>query len=179
VRKRAHERFKFVDEAGFNRAMTRQWGRAPAGSRVTERVPRNYGANVSVLSVMGLSGVEATMTLEGSVDTEVFNVFAERLLRPILQSGDIVVLDNLGAHRASRIEQIAESCGAQVVWLSAYSPDFSPIELMWSKLKTLFRASKARTREEIEEALQKALQQITKADCRAWFRHCGYEVAPI
>jgi transposase len=128
---------------------------------------------------MGISGVAATMPVEGSVDTEVFNVFAERLLRPVLQSGDILVLDNLGAHRASRIEQIAAECGAQVVWLSAYSPDFSPIELMWSKLKTLFRASKARSREEIERALQKALKRITEADCRAWFRHYSYEVALI
>lgn len=175
----AHERLKFVDEAGFNRAMTRLFGRAPAGERVKESVPRNYGANISTLSVMSLCGVEATMTVEGSVETTVFNVFAEECIRPVLKSGDCLVLDNLGVHRASRIEQIAESCGAQVMWLAPYSPDFSPIELMWSKLKTLVRASKGRTREEIERALQKALEQITEADCRAWFRHCGYEVALI
>jgi transposase len=105
------------------------------------------------------------MTVEGSVDTVVFNVFAEELIRPILKPGDILVLDNSGAHRASRIEQIAARCGAKVVWLSPYSPDFSPIELMWSKLKTLFRATKARTRDDIERGLQKALGQITKSDC--------------
>ena len=159
--------------------MTRLWGRAAAGERVKESVPRNYGANISVLSVMSLSGVEATMTVEGSVDTIVFNVFGEQFIRPVLKAGDVLVLDNLGAHRASRIEQIAESCGAKVIWLAPYSPDFSPIELMWSKLKTLFRASKARTREEIECGLQKALEQITASNCRAWFRHCGYEVALI
>jgi transposase len=168
-----------VDEAGFNRAMTRLWGRAPKGERVRESVPRNYGANISTLSLMSLSGVEATMTIEGSVDTLVFNAFAEEFIRPALKPGDVLVLDNLGAHRASRIEFIAAECGATVLWLSPYSPDFSPIELMWSKLKTLFRASKARTREEIESALQKALKQITESDCRAWYRHCGYQVALI
>jgi len=124
-----------------------------------------------------MTGVEATMTIEGSVDREVFNVFAEEFICPHLMAGDCLVLDNLGAHRASRIEQIAAACGAKVIWLAPYSPDFSPIELMWSKLKTLFRASKARTREEIEVALVKALTQVTESDCRAWFRHCGYEVA--
>jgi transposase len=159
--------------------MTRLWGRAPKGERVRESVPRNYGANITALSLMSLARVESTMTIEGSVDREVFNVFAEEFIRPILKAGDCLVLDNLGAHRASRIEEIAGSCGAKVIWLAPYSPDFSPIELMWSKLKTLFRASKARTREEIEAALAKALNQITKSDCRAWFRHCGYEVALI
>ncbi len=159
--------------------MTRLCGRAPSGERVTEKAPRNYGANISALSVMSVAGVEATMTVEGSVDTQVFNVFVEEFIRPVLKAGDILVLDNLGAHRASRIEQIASNCGAKVVWLAPYSPDFSPIELMWSKLKTLFRASKARTREEIEQGLQKALERITESNCRAWFRHCGYEVAPI
>lgn len=159
--------------------MTRVWGRARKGERVHESVPRNYGANISALSLMSLERVEATMTIEGSVDRDVFNVFAEEFIRPSLKAGDCLVLDNLGAHRASRIQEIAESCGAKVIWLSPYSPDFSPIELMWSKLKTLFRASKARTREEIEKALAKALNRITKSDCRAWFRHCGYEVALI
>ena len=159
--------------------MTRLRGRARRGQRVGESVPRNYGANVSALSLMSLEKVEATMTIEGSVDREVFNVFAEKFIYPALKEGDRLVLDNLGAHRASRIEQLAESRGAKVIWLAPYSPDFSPIELMWSKLKTLFRASKARTRDEIETALVKALEQITESDCRAWFRHCGYQVALI
>lgn len=157
--------------------MTRLWGRAPRGSRVKESAPRNYGANISALSLMSIERVEATMTIEGSVDREVFNVFAEEFIGPSLSAGDCLVLDNPGAHRASRIEQIAEASGAGVIWLAPYSPHFSPIELMWSKLKTLFRASKARTREEIETALVKALNQVTESDCRAWFRHCGCQVA--
>ena len=89
----------------------------------------------------------------------------------------MVVLDNLGAHKASRIEEVAESRGAQVLWLPPYSPDFSPIEQCWSKIKTLLRAAKARTREELEEALAQAIRLITKSDIRGWFRHCGYKVA--
>ena len=90
--------------------------------------------------------------------------------------GDVLVLDNLSAHHASRIEEVAEECGARVIWLAPYSPDFSPIELMWSKIKTLMRAAKARTREELERALTAALELVTGADCHGWFRHCGYQV---
>ena len=86
------------------------------------------------------------------------------------------MLDNLSAHHASRIEEVAEECGARVIWLAPYSPDFSPIELMWSNIKTLMRAAKARTREELERALTAALELVTGADCHGWFRHCGYQV---
>ncbi|HEY9401070.1 MAG TPA: transposase [Pyrinomonadaceae bacterium] len=87
-----------------------------------------------------------------------------------------MVLDNLSAHHASRIEEVAEECRARVIWLAPYSPDFSPIELMWSKIKTLMRAAKAGTREEFERALRAALELVTGADCHGWFRHCGYQV---
>ena len=88
------------------------------------------------------------------------------------------MLDNLRAHHASRIEEVAEERGASVIWLSPYSPDFSPIELMWSKIKASLRAAKARTREELERALVAALELVTDADCLGWFKHCGYRVAP-
>jgi transposase len=127
----------------------------------------------------GLSGAQAVMTIKGSVDTLVFNAYLEDVLRPTLREGEVIVLDNLRAHRASRIEETVRECGAQVLWLSPYSPDFSPIEMMWSKLKTLCRGRKARTDEMLEEALNWAFKQITKEDCRSWFRHCGYQVALI
>jgi transposase len=111
------------------------------------------------------------------VDTDVFNVYVERVLRPTIRRGDILVLDNLRAHHASRIEAVAEECAARVIWLSPYSPDFSPIELMWSKIKASLRAAKARTREELERALVAALDLVTDSDCRGWFKHCGYQVA--
>lgn len=169
-------RLRFIDEAGINLAMTRLYGRAPKGERVRESVPRNYGAQTSLISSLSLGGVEATMSIEGAVDTAVFNAYVERVLRPTIRAGDVIVLDNLTAHRASRIELVASECGATVMWLSPYSPDFSPIEMMWSKVKAAMRSAKARTREELEQALDAALRLITKSDCLGWFTHCGYQV---
>jgi transposase len=168
---------RFIDEAGVNLAMTRLHGRAPRGERVRESVPRNYGAHTSVIGTLGLAGPEAVWTVEGAVDTDVFNVYVERVLRPTIRRGDILVLDNLRAHHASRIEEVAAECGAGVIWLAPYSPDCSPIELMWSKIKTAMRAAKARTRDELERALVAALDLVTSADCLGWFKHCGYRVA--
>ncbi len=143
-----------------------------------ESVARNYGQQTSIISTLGRGGAAATMTIHGAVDTAVFNVYVECVLRPTIKAGDILVLDNLSAHRASRIEQVAAECGASVIWLPPYSPDFSPIEMMWSKIKATLRAAKARTREELERALVAALKLVTPEDCEGWFKHCGYQVTP-
>jgi transposase len=172
-------RFVFVDETAVNTAMTRRYGRAPRGERAHDAAPRNYGTHTSVIGAMGLRGLVAALTVEGAVDADCFNAYAEQVLRPRLRRGDVVVLDNLGAHRASRIEEVAESRGARVLWLAPYSPDFSPIEQCWSKIKTALRAAKARTREELEKALSCAIDQVTKSDIRGWFKHCGYRVASV
>jgi transposase len=171
------EHLKFIDEAAVHTAMTRRYGRAAPGERVTDSVPRNYGASTSVISCLGWEGVAATMTIEGAVDTLVFNAYVEQVLRPCVQPGDILVLDNLGAHRASHIEDVAAASGARVIWLPPYSPDYSPIEHLWSKGKEALRAAKARTRDALEDALTNALTLVSKADIRGWFSHCGYEVA--
>jgi transposase len=118
-----------------NLAMTRLRGRAPRGERVVESVPRNYGPQTSLIGALSLSGVEAVMTLEGAVDTEAFDAYVGHVLRPTIKRGAVLVLDNLSAHHASRIEEVAAECGASVIWLSPYSPAFSPIELRWSKIK--------------------------------------------
>jgi transposase len=172
------ERLRFLDEAGVTTVLTRLYARAMGGERTSETVPRNYGASTSMISTIGCCGVEATMLIEGSVDTAVFNAYCEQILRPSLKVGDVIVLDNLGAHRASGIEEIAKSCGARVIWLPPYSPDFSPIELMWSKVKAYLKKVKARTQTELEKAIAAALSTITVSDCLNWFRHCGYEVTP-
>jgi len=169
-------RFRFIDESGSNLSLTPRYGRASKGCRVTESVPRNYGQQTSIISTLGLAGASATMTLEGAVDTAVFDIYVEQVLRSTIQAGDILILDNLSAHRASCIERVAAGGGASVLWLPPYSPDFSPIELMWSKIKTALRAAKARTREELEQALVAALKLVTPEDCEGWFRHCGYQV---
>jgi transposase len=161
-----------------NLAMTRLRGRAPRGERVTESVPRNYRTQTSLIGTLSLTGIEAVMTLEGAVDTDAFNAYVEQVLRPTIKAGDVLVLDNLSAHHASQIEEVAQACGAEVIWLSPYSPDFSPIEMMWSKIKSAMRAAKARTREELERAFKAGLELVTESDCLGWFTHCGYQVTP-
>jgi transposase len=171
-----HERLKFIDESGVTTTLTRRFGRAAPGERVGEAVPKNYGSSTSVLSVIGVNGVETAMIIEGAVDTLVFDAFCDQCLRPTLQAGEVLVLDNLGAHRASGIEATARDCHARVIWLPPDSPDFSPIEQMWGKLKTHLRKVKARTAAALERAVAEGLRLITSSDCRGWFTHCGYQV---
>ena len=170
-------RFVFVDETAVNTAMTRRYGRAPRGERAHDSAPRSYGAHTSVIGAMGLRGLVATLAVEGAVGTLCFDAYAEQVLAPRLRPGDVVMLDNLTAHRASRIEEVAESRGAQVLWLAPYSPDFNPIEQCWSKIKSYLRGAKARTEGDLNKALAQAIGLVTKADIRGWFKHCGYSLA--
>jgi transposase len=172
-----HRRFLFVDESAINTAMTRRYGRAPRGQRVYDSAPRNYGSHTSVISALSLRGLVATMAVEGAVDTLCFDAYIERILGPQLRRGDVVVLDNLGAHRASRIEEVAVERGARVLWLPPYSPDYSPIEQCWSKIKSYLRGAKARTADALDKALAQAIKLVTKTDIRGWFNHCGYSLA--
>ena len=169
-------RLKFIDESGNNFALTRLFGRAAPGQRVTESVPQNRGENVTLLAAMGLGGVSAPMTVNGAVDGEVFLVYVREVLCPTLEAGDIVVMDNLKAHQVAGVQEAVEAKGARLEYLPPYSPDLNPIEKCWSKLKTFLRKAKARTRQALEEALREALLTITEADARAWFAHCGYSV---
>jgi transposase len=119
----------------------------------------------------------ATLSVEGAVDTDVFDVFIRRLLVPALRPGDIVLLDNLSVHHASCIEHAVQGAQGQVIFLPSYSPDFSPIEPCWSKVKTFLRGAAARTRRRLETALRTALQSLRSEDIRGWFTHCGYLVS--
>jgi transposase len=114
------------------------------------------------------------MTVEGATDGGVFRVYVEKVLGPTLGPGDIVVMDNLRAHKVPGIREAIEACGARVVYLPPYSPDLSPIEPCWSKLKTRLRTAAARTRDTLEAALKPAIALVSAADARAWFAHCGY-----
>ena len=168
----------FVDESATNLAMTRRYGRAPRGERVSESVPRNYGESISVVGALSLGGVRAAMTVSGAVDTLCFDAFITRVLVPQLRVGDVVVLDNLNVHKASRIEKAVAAVGASVMWLPPYSPDMTPIEQCWSKIKQYLRSVKARTRAELDAALAEAIELVTASDALGWFTHCGYRVAP-
>jgi transposase len=165
---------KFIDESGVNLAMSRLYGRAPRGERVVGSVPQNYGANITMLASLGLRGLEALMTGDGATDGEVFKVYVEEVLCPTLRRGDIVVMDNLGAHKVSGVREAIEGRGAKVLYLPPYSPDLSPIEQCWSKIKTVLRKAAARTRDALEAALKYAFSLVHKAEALAWFAHCGY-----
>jgi len=167
-------RLKFIDESGVNLAMTRLYGRAPRGERVVGSVPQNYGENVSMLGALSATGLVALMTVDGATDGAVFTAFVREVLAPTLREGDIVVLDNLSAHRSQAAREAVEARGARLVFLPPYSPDLNPIERCWSKLKTALRAAKARTREALEEAIKQAIATVNESDARAWFKHCGY-----
>ena len=156
--------------------MTRLYGRAPRGERVIGSVPQNYGENVTMLAALGIGGVGAVMTVNGATDADVFRAYVERVLAPTLRRGEIVVMDNLGAHKAAGIKEMIGRKGAELIYLPPYSPDLSPIERCWSKIKTYLRKAKARTREALEEALKQALETITESDALSWFTHCGYAV---
>ena len=160
----------------MNLALSRLYGRAAPGVRVVDSVPQNYGQNISVLAALGGGGLSAPMTVDGAVDAEVFRSYVAQVLGPTLAPGDIVVMDNLTAHKVVGVAETIESRGARLEFLPPYSPGLNPIEQGWAKIKTALRQAKARTRQALEAAFKQALPTITPADARAWFAHCGYPV---
>jgi transposase len=164
----------FIDESGINLGLTRRYGRAAPGIRVEDAVPFNPGPNVSVIGALSVRGIGAVMSLEGATDGPVFLAYIREVLAPTLAQGDVVVMDNLRVHKVAGVREAIEAAGAKLLYLSPYSPDLSPIEPCWSKLKTALRAAKARTREALDEALAAALATITPGDAQHWFSHCGY-----
>ena len=167
-------RFVFTDETGFHLAMTRLYGRARPGQRVIESVPKKRGSHVSLIGSLALRGLVSSLSLEGAVDTLAFDVYLLELLVPNLQPDDIVFLDRLAVHRASQIEAAVATVPAQVKWLPAYSPDFSPLENCWSKVKAQVRGDEPRTPNALNTSLKNALNALTSHDIEGWFKHCGY-----
>ena len=164
----------FVDECGVATDLTRRYARAPRGQRAVGRVPYGRWLRVTVLGGLSLGGLLATMSVPGSADTDVMVAFCRRVLVPTLRPGQVVVLDNLSVHKAPRVRQLIEAAGCRLLFLPPYSPDLSPIEPAWSKLKTLLRGIGARTKDALDAALTTVVHQITAADARGFFRHCGY-----
>jgi transposase len=167
-------RLVFVDEFGVNRAMSRIYARALRGERARVKEPAERGSNISVISALRLSGVGATMMIEGAVDTQVWDVYIERFLVPELKPGEIVMLDQVSFHSSLRAIGLIRAAGAQVEELPAYSPDFDPLEECISKIKGKLRSSRARTELGLLQALKRAIEKVTPKDIRGWFKHCGY-----
>jgi transposase len=169
-------RLKFVDESGATLAMIRRYGRATPGQRVVDHVPDNYGVNYTMLAALGLEGLHAPWVVDGAVNGDIFRWWVRDILGPTLRPGDIVLWDNLSAHKVAGVEELLAARGARLLRLSPYSPDFNPIEQCWSKMKTGLRRAKARTIEALMEAIKHALETVTEADIRGWFTHCGYSI---
>jgi transposase len=169
----APERLIFLDESGVTTQMTRAYARASGGQRVHESAPQGHWKVLTILSALSLRGLLATMTIEAATDGDIFLAYLEHVLGPILQPGDVVIMDNLSAHKVEGVREFLHAAGAELLYLPPYSPDLNPIELAWAKLKQLLRAAKARTAEALEQAVAQALPAITPDHAQAWFRHCG------
>ncbi len=164
----------FVDETGSHIAMTPLYAYAPRGQRAYGKVPRNYGVTQTLIASLSLQGMGAAFLLDGSADSTAFEIYVEQLLAPNLKPGQIVILDNLSIHQGPRVRQAIEARGCQLLFLPAYSPDFSPIEGAFSKLKTFLRRVGARSRDALQDAISQALDLVTATDALGWFTHCGY-----
>ena len=168
-------RLVFVDESGFHTSMTRLRARAPKEKRAYGKVPRNRGKNTTLIAAITLEGAMGTsMIVDGATDSEAFEAYVEHFLAPTLRSGQVVVLDGLGAHRTEKVRELAEERGADLVFLPSYSPDLNPIEVAFSKIKALVRKEGARVREALVEAIGRALAAVTPEDAAGWFAHAGY-----
>lgn len=163
-----------VDETGSRINMTPLYGYAPRGERAIGTVPRNYGTNLTLIASLSVQGMGEAMLLDGSADGAAFETYIEQILAPSLREGQIVILDNLSIHLGPRVKEAIEARGCHLLHLPAYSPDFSPIEGAFSKLKAMLRRVGARTREALQDAIIEALPRITPQDALGWFRHCGY-----
>jgi transposase len=168
----------FVDETGSQTNMTPRTSRAPRGQRAYGAAPRNHGKNTTLIAALGATGMGATMTLEGAADADAFVAYLTHFLVPTLVRGQIVVMDNLSVHKDARVAPLIAGAGCRLVYLPAYSPDFTPIEQAFSKVKSFLRRVEARTREALDAAITAALATITATDATAWFTACGYPPLP-
>jgi len=157
--------------------MTRLYARAPKGRRAYGRVPRNRGKNTTLIAAITLEGAMGeSVAIEGATDAKAFEAYVEHFLAPSLEEGQVVVLDNLGAHKTDRVRGLIEARGAELLFLPSYSPDLNPMEEAFSKIKQLVRKKAgARTRAALVEAIARALAAVTSEDVAGWFAHAGYE----
>jgi len=176
IQKEDVTRFVFVDETSTNLTYCRRYGRALAGRRLNQAVPLHGGPNVTLIAALTPDGLGALMSVDGAVNGAVFTAYLDQVPGPTLRPGDVVVLDNLSVLKVDGLHEIAQKYGARLRYLPPYSPDFNPIELAFSKLKTWLRTAKARTRDALEEVLLAAAAWITEQDAQNWFDHCGYHV---
>jgi len=166
----------FVDESGANTKMTRWCGRAPSDQRLIAGIPQGHYQTNTLISAVRLKGACAPWLFEGAMDGEMFLAWVRQGLVPTLQKDDLVIMDNLATHKVQGIREAIETAEAQLLYLPPYSPDFNPIENMWSKIKQILRSLAPRNQSELMEAAKAAFNAITPADCHGFFLHAQYAI---
>ena len=164
----------FLDEFGATTNMTRPRARGPRGKRIVGKTPHGHWKILSTIAAMTADGTLTGCTFDGATDTEMFLAFVEHFLVPQLRSGQVVVMDNLPAHKSPKVDRLIASAGARVLRLPAYSPDFNPIEMAIAKIKALLRKLARRTVDDLIEAIGQAMMSISSEDAANFIRHCGY-----
>lgn len=163
-----------LDESYATTTFTRLRGRCPVDQRLKQRVPAGHWKRLTILAAITVTGVLSAASVDAATDGQVFDCFVRDGLAPALRPGMVVVMDNLSSHKVAGIRSAIESAGCRLVYLPPYSPDYSPIENIWSKAKSVIRMLEARTPEDLEAAVTLALQDVTATDCRNCFDQCGY-----
>jgi transposase len=156
--------------------MTRAYGRAPTNQRVYGSVPKNWGDNITLSAGLTCDGLIAPLRLVGAMNSDIFEAYIEQFVVPELRPGDVVVMDNLSAHKRASIGAMIAAAGAELVYLPPYSPDLNPIEMIWSKVKSVLRTIGARTFDELEDAIIIALAAISASDATNCIVHAGYSL---
>lgn len=169
------DKLVFIDETGASTKMARMRGRAARGERCRAPIPHGHWMTTTFVGALRLSGMTSPMVVDGPMTGEIFRAYVEQILAPTLTPGDIVVMDNLPAHRAAGVRSAIEAVGAQLRYLPPYSPDFNPIEMAFAKLKAFLRKVAARTIDDLWTAIANALPQFSGDDCRNFFKAAGYE----
>ena len=167
-------RLVFVDEMGTHTSLAPLYAYAPIGERAFFEIPRNRGKNTTLLTSLRAEGMAPSMAVEGPTTSRVFETYVERLLAPTLKPGQVVVMDNLGAHRPKKVRELIEAKGCKLLYLPPYSPDLNPIEEAFAKVKHILRKIAARTKEALIEAMGRALGAVSAQDVPGFFAHCGY-----
>ena len=168
------DQFVFLDEFGAATNMTRSYARAPRGQRAVCKVPQGHWKVISTIAALTTRGILCSASFEGATDGELFVTFVREALVPSLTPGQVVVLDNLGAHKLSAVWKLVEQAGCLLLPLPPYSPDYNPIENAISKIKSLLRKLAKRTVDGLLDGIATALNSITAEDATAFIRHCGY-----
>jgi transposase len=168
------ERLVFIDETGASTKMARLHGRSPRGQRCVAAIPHGHWKTITFVGGLTLGGIIAPMMLDGAMDGAAFVAWVEQMLAPVLTPGKIVIMDNLPAHKPVAVRMAIEAKGARLRFLPPYSPDFNPIEMAYSKFKAFLKKAAARTIDDLEHAIAKALPMLTDEDCQNYFKEAGY-----